>query len=78
MYLSDKNDAFISMRSSSMILFGKVFSVLSYPSSPSRGVGCTACDLIGGRWATVDVDEDDDEDEDGPETGVGFIAEIAS
>ena len=45
-----------------MILLGKVFSELSYPSSASRGVGCTDCDLIGGRGATVDVDEDDDED----------------
>ena len=57
-----------------MILFRKVFSELSYPSSPSRGVGCTACDLIGGRAAAVVDDEDDDEDDDGPEIGVGFIA----
>ena len=57
-----------------MILLGKVFSELSYPSSASRGVGCTDCDLIGGRGATADVDGADDEDKDGPETGVGFIA----
>ena len=66
------------MRSSSMILFGKVFSELSYPSSISCGGGCTDCDLNGGREAAVVDDEDDDEDEDGPETGVGFIAQIAS
>ena len=78
MYLSDKNEAFISMRSSSIILLGIVSPELSYPSSVSRGGGCTACDLIGGREAAVVDDEDDDEDDDGPETGTGFIASIAS
>ena len=61
-----------------MILLGIVSSELSYPSSVSRGSGCTACDLIGGREAAVIDDEDDDEDDDGPETGVGFIALIES
>ena len=60
-----------------MILLGKVFSELSYPSSVFRGGSCTDSDLIGGREAAA-VENDDDEDEDGLETGVGFIALIAS